>query len=490
MKIIELLKNLKTQSIHGDLETQINQIQFDSRKIEKNDVYVALKGTIADGHQFIKQAIQDGAKAIVCEKLPVYLESHIVYIQVENAAQALGILAANFYGNPSKKLKLVGVTGTNGKTTVVTILYKLFKKLGYNVGLISTIHNKIKTRIYPSTHTTPNPVELNRLLAEMVKKRCTHVFMEVSSHAVVQKRIEGIHFKGAVFMNISHDHLDYHGTFAEYIRAKKGFFDMLPTTAFALVNQDDRRGLVMLQNCMAKHVTFSMKSMSDYKVRIMDSSFEGMQLQIEEKQNGKINGKETWTKLIGNFNAYNLLAVYGVAMLLEEDEDEILTELSNIKGVSGRFQRYTSSLGVHTIVDYAHTPDALENILKTITEIKKPHQHLITVVGCGGDRDKTKRPEMAQLAANYSDWSIFTSDNPRTEEPEAILKDMLEGIKEVAPSKYQTIISRKEAIERACSIAQKDDIILVAGKGHETYQEINGERFDFDDRIVLKESLE
>ena len=273
MKIIELLKNLKVQSIQGDLEVEINQIQFDSRKIEKNDIYVALKGTVADGHQFIKQAIQDGAKAIVCEKLPVFLEPQIVYIQVEDTAKALGLLAANFYGNPSKKLKLVGVTGTNGKTTVVTILYKLFKKLGYNVGLISTIHNKIKTRIYPITHTTPNPVELNKLHAEMVRKRCTHVFMEVSSHAVVQKRIEGLHFKGAVFTNISHDHLDYHGTFAEYIRAKKGFFDMLPHTAFALINQDDKRGLVMLQNCKAKHVTFSMKSMSDYKVRILDSSF-------------------------------------------------------------------------------------------------------------------------------------------------------------------------------------------------------------------------
>ncbi len=490
MKIIELLKNLKTQSIHGDLESSVNQIQFDSRKIEKNDVYVALKGTIADGHQFIKQAIQDGATVIVCENLPPFLEPNITYIQVENTAKALGIIAGNFYDNPSKKVQLVGVTGTNGKTTVVTILYKLFKKLGYNVGLISTIHNKIKSRIYPSTHTTPNPVELNRLLAEMVKKRCTHVFMEVSSHAVVQKRIEGICFKGAVFMNISHDHLDYHGTFAEYIRAKKGFFDMLPHTAFALVNQDDRRGLVMLQNCKAKHVTFSMKSMSDYKVRILDSSFEGMQLQIEERQNGIINGKETWTKLIGHFNAYNLLAVYGVAMLLGEEEDEILTELSNIKGVSGRFQHYTSSLGVYAIVDYAHTPDALENVLKTISEIKKSHQHLITVIGCGGDRDKTKRPEMAKLATNYSDWSIFTSDNPRTEKPETILNDMLEGIKEVEPSKYQSIVLRKEAIERACSMAGKDDIILVAGKGHETYQEINGERFDFDDRIILKESLE
>ncbi len=490
MKIIELLKNLKTESIHGNLETQINQIQFDSRKVEKNDVYVALKGTVADGHQFIKQVIQKGVKMIVCEKLPVYLEDKITYIQVEDTAKALGIIAGNFYGNPSKKIKLIGVTGTNGKTTVVTILYKLFKKLGYNVGLISTIHNKIKSRIYPSTHTTPNPVELNRLLAQMLKKRCTHVFMEVSSHAVVQKRIEGIHFKGGVFTNISHDHLDYHGTFPEYIRAKKGFFDMLSSTAFALVNQDDRRGLVMLQNCKAKHATYSMKSMSDYKVRIMDSSFDGMQLQVEEKQNGKINGKETWTKLIGNFNAYNLLAVYGVAMFLGEDEDEILTELSNIKGVNGRFQRYTSSLGVHAIVDYAHTPDALENVLKTISEIKKPHQNLITVVGCGGDRDKTKRPEMAKIATNYSDCSIFTSDNPRTEKPKTIIEDMLEGIKKVDAAKYQTIISRKKAIERACSMAQKDDIILVAGKGHETYQEINGKRLDFDDKVILKESLE
>lgn len=490
MKLTELLKNIKIESVHGDLDSIINEIQFDSRKIKQNDIYVALKGTVADGHQYIKQAIQDGAKAIFCEKLPVYLQKDIVYVKVEDTAKTLGLLAGNYYGNPSKKLKLVGVTGTNGKTTVVTLLYKLFKKLGYNVGLISTIHNKIKTRIYPSTHTTPNPVELNRLLAEMVKQRCTHVFMEVSSHAVVQKRIEGLHFKGAVFTNISHDHLDYHGTFAEYIRAKKVFFDMLSTTAFALVNQDDKRGLVMLQNCKAKHVTYSMRSMSDYKVRIMDSSFDGMQLQIEEKQNGNINGKETWTKLIGHFNAYNLLAVYGVAMLLGEDEDEILTELSNIKGVNGRFQRYTSSLGVHAIIDYAHTPDALENILKTISEIKKSHQNLITVVGCGGDRDKTKRPEMAKIATNYSTWSIFTSDNPRTEKPEDILQDMLEGVKEVEPSKYQTVVLRKEAIERACSMASKDDIILVAGKGHETYQEINGERFDFDDRVILKESLE
>jgi UDP-N-acetylmuramoyl-L-alanyl-D-glutamate--2,6-diaminopimelate ligase len=465
----------------GNTNIAIVSITSDSRKVKKDSLFVAIKGTTSDGHQFIDNAIEQGAVAIICGELPEITNNSIAYIKVNEPSLALANIANNFYDEPSKKLKLIGITGTNGKTTTATLLYHLFKTLGYKTGLISTIRNMVNNQEIPSTHTTPDPVALNVLLAEMVNNNCSHVFMEVSSHAVDQKRIAGIEFAGGVFTNITHDHLDYHKTFDNYILAKKGFFDGLPSDAFALVNKDDRHGMVMVQNTKAKVKTFSLKSMADFKGKILESHLSGLLLQL--------NQNEVWTKLIGNFNAYNALGIYGTALLLGEDETNVLTTLSNLNSVEGRFQYVKSKKGVVGIVDYAHTPDALENVLKTISEINDGKGKIITLVGCGGDRDKTKRPIMAKIAANYSDKVILTSDNPRSEEPIAIIQEMEKGLEITDKKNAISLVERREAIKLACSMADESDIILIAGKGHEKYQEINGVKNPFDDLEILNENL-
>jgi len=495
------------QSI-GTLDTEIVAINFDSRKVVANSVFVAVRGTQNDGHQFIEKAVALGAVAVVCEELPERCNENVTYIKVAQSGEALGIMASNFYDCPSTKLKLVGVTGTNGKTTTATLLYRLHRELGYKAGLFSTVRNYINDRAIDATHTTPDPLVLNKLLAEMLAAGCDYCFMEVSSHSVVQQRIAGLQFAGGIFTNLTHDHLDYHKTFDEYLRAKKLFFDNLPSGAFALTNNDDRNGMVMLQNTKAQKFTYSLKSFSDYKCRILENGFEGMLLNI--------NNREVWTHFIGNFNAYNLLAVYAAALQLGHAKDEVLQIISGLHPVEGRFETIRSTNGVTAIVDYAHTPDALENVLNTIRQIvlsnaqcgfdtfneiegeaethKKPEYavncQIITVVGAGGDRDKTKRPVMARIAAQLSDKVILTSDNPRTERPEDILHDMQAGVPKEHNRKVLTISDRREAIKTAVMFAQKDDIILIAGKGHETYQEINGIRTHFDDREVVWEFFE
>lgn len=477
-----LFKGLSIK-IYGDQVSKVNKIEFDSRKIETGDLFVAIPGTIVDGHKFIDKAIEKGAVVVICELLPEVLQAGIAYFQVEDSAHALGVVASNYYGNPSRQLKLIGVTGTNGKTTTVTLLYDLFRELGYKCGLISTINYVINDFEQASTHTTPNPLTLNNLLLEMVEANCDFAFMEVSSHAMVQKRVSGIHFAGGVFTNMSHDHLDYHKTFKAYIEAKKLFFDQLPKEAFALINIDDKRGRVMVQNTLAEINTYSLQSMADFRVRIMENAFTGLAL--------KINEQELIARLIGEFNAYNLIAVYGVAILLEQDSIQTLTALSKIKAAEGRFDYVTDPTeGKIGIVDYSHTPDALEKALDTIEEIKMPQAKVITVVGCGGDRDKQKRPVMAKVASSKSDLAILTSDNPRTEDPFRILKDMEEGITPELRPKVFIIENRKEAIRTAVRLAGARDVILVAGKGHEKYQEINGVKHPFDDKAVLKAAFE
>jgi UDP-N-acetylmuramoyl-L-alanyl-D-glutamate--2,6-diaminopimelate ligase len=476
-----LLAALSDKKIQGQLPDVIANIQFDSRAVQAGDVYVALRGTQTDGHQFIPQAIAAGASLIVAEEIPEAIGQQIAdnqafaFVRVPDSAAALAHLAAAYYDFPSQKLQLVGVTGTNGKTTTVTLLYQLFQALGYNVGLISTIENRIKDQILTATHTTPNPLEINRLLAKMVEARCSFAFMEVSSHAVVQKRIEGLHFAGAVFTNISHDHLDYHKTFEAYIKAKKGFFDGLSDTAFALVNQDDKRGSVMLQNCRASHYTFGLKSLADFRAKIIDNLISGLVLEIEETT--------VYTQLVGAFNAYNLLAVYGVALLLGEEKSEVLRALSALRGVKGRFQALTGASGKYAVIDYAHTPDALENVLDTLRKVRTPNQKIITVVGCGGNRDAAKRPIMARLAVEKSDFVFLTSDNPRFEDPESILDQMEAGIKGelIQKTNYRRLTDRAQAIAAAFERAAKGDIVLIAGKGHENYQEVAGSRTHFDD---------
>lgn len=475
-----ILQSIPTVEIIGSTEISISNIEFDSRKVQEGTLFVAVSGTQVDGHQFIAKSISLGADCIICEILPSEILEKITYVKVENSAKTLGLMASNFFDNPSSKLKLIGITGTNGKTTCATLSFDLFRGLGYNTGLLSTIENKINDEIIPSTHTTPNPVELNQLLAKMLKDGCTHCFMEVSSHAVVQERIAGLTFSGGIFTNISHDHLDYHGTFDEYIKAKKKFFDQLPKSAFALTNSDDKRGMVMLQNTAASKHTFSLKSMSDFKAKVLTNSFEGLELDI--------NGKLAWFKLIGDFNAYNLLSIYATAILMEEDEDEVLTQLSSLNTASGRFDVITKE-GKTAIVDYAHTPDALENVLKTINNIRTHNEELITVVGCGGNRDKTKRPLMAEIAANLSTKVVLTSDNPRDEEPNEIIEEMRKGVPAIHFKKTLAITDRKEGIRTACMLAEKGDIILVAGKGHEDYQEIKGVKHHFDDKEILNELL-
>ena len=483
MKLLsDILYKVKLEEVVGSTNVAIIDVTFDSRAVKKDSLFIAIKGTASDGHQFIDKAIESGAVSVLCEELPSNQKENITYIKVKNSSEALGYIACNFYDNPSEKLKLVGITGTNGKTTTVTLLFNLFRGLGYNVGLLSTVQNKINNTVIPSTHTTPDALKLNELLAQMVAEGCQYAFMEVSSHAIVQHRITGIKFKGAAFSNITHDHLDYHKTFDEYIKAKKGFFDALTDDAFALTNRDDKNGLVMLQNTRAKKHTYSLKSISDFKCKIIESHLNGLLLNIDNQ--------ELWVKLIGTFNAYNVLVVYAVAQLLKQDKVQVLTTLSNLNSVEGRFQYTKSKEGIIAIVDYAHTPDALKNVLETIKDIRTGNEQVITLVGCGGDRDSAKRPIMAQIACEYSNRVLLTSDNPRTENPEDILNQMQAGINPVDAKKTLRISDRKEAIKTACSFAKAGDIILIAGKGHEKYQEINGVKHPFDDYEIVKEIFE
>ena len=482
MKLLkDILYRVSLVEVVGSTNVAITAVSFDSRKVEKDSLFFAVKGIKSDGHNYIDDTINSGAIAIVCEELPDKINGKITYIKVKDSALALGIVASNFYDNPSEKIKLVGITGTNGKTTTVTLLFNLFKKLGYKVGLLSTVKNQINNDIIPSIHTTPDAIQLNYLLRMMLDKGCTHCFMEVSSHAVIQNRIAGIHFTGGVFTNITHDHLDYHKTFDEYIKAKKRFFDGLGSDAFALTNKDDANGNVMLQNTKAIKKTYSLRGMADYRCKVVENQFTGLLLNIDNQ--------EVWSKLIGNFNAYNLLAVYATALLLNEDKTNVLTTLSSLNAVEGRFQYIRTSNGIIGIVDYAHTPDALLNVLKTIGDIRTGNEQVITVVGCGGDRDVAKRPVMAKIACDLSNKVILTSDNPRSEEPEAIIKDMQQGVDAVNNKKTISITDRSEAIKTACSYAKEGDIVLVAGKGHEKYQEIKGVKHLFDDLQVLQENL-
>jgi UDP-N-acetylmuramoyl-L-alanyl-D-glutamate--2,6-diaminopimelate ligase len=462
---------------------EINDVQTDSRKIRKGAAFIAVKGSAADGHQFIEKAIESGAAAVVGEHLPDDRKDQVVYVQVDNSAAAAGHMAHQFFGRPSEKVKLVGVTGTNGKTTIATLLYKLFTRLGYTCGLISTVENRIGEQVVNATHTTPDAISLNQLLQQMSAAGCTHVFMETSSHALHQHRVAGLQYTGALFSNITHDHLDYHKTFDEYIRVKKSFFDGLSSHAFAISNADDKRGMVMLQNTAARKYYYSLRTLADFKGKILDNSLSGLLMNV--------NDVEVHFRLIGEFNAYNLLAVYGAAICLGEDKQEILTALSELSGAEGRFDYLISPKErIMAIVDYAHTPDALINVLAAIKKLKKGYEQVITVVGCGGDRDKTKRPVMAEVACEHSDKAIFTSDNPRSEQPEQIIRDMEEGLAPAYKRKYISITDRKEAIKTAISLAGPEDIILVAGKGHEKYQEIKGVKNHFDDRETVKELFE
>jgi UDP-N-acetylmuramoyl-L-alanyl-D-glutamate--2,6-diaminopimelate ligase len=476
----DILYKVSLTSSTGNMEVGVKVIVFDSRVVVQDAVFVATRGTQVDGHNFIPMALEKGATSIVCEHLPEVLQEGVTYVEVVDSSRALGIMAANYYENPSEKLKLVAVTGTNGKTSSVTLLYQLFREMGYNVGMLSTVENKINDHIIPSTHTTPDPIAIQSMLQRMVDENCTHCFMEASSHAIVQQRMAGLVLSGAVFTNISHDHLDYHGTFDAYIKAKKKLFDELPKDAFALVNADDKRGLVMLQNCKGAHQTFGLKYPADYKAKVLSNTIDGLELDI--------NNRQIWFRMIGEFNAYNLLAVFGVSVLLGEDEEEVLMQLSKIKGAQGRFDKITLH-GITAIVDYAHTPDALENVLKTIQGVRTGGEQIITIVGCGGNRDKTKRPVMAKIATQLSDRVILTSDNPRDEDPMAILKEMEAGVNPVDFRKTLIIEDRREAIKTAGVMANKGDIILIAGKGHETYQEIKGVKYPFDDKEVVQEML-
>ena len=481
MNLQELLYKVSFVKIIGTTNVEVIDIAFDSRKVKATSLFVALKGTQSDGHTYISQTINAGAKVIVLEDMPLKLDDNITYVKVEDSNIALGIIAANFYDNPSEKIKLVGVTGTNGKTTIVSLLTQLFSIMNVKVGMLSTIQNKIIDKIIPSTHTTPDALQINFLLNEMIAQGCEYCFMEVSSHAISQGRISGINFTGGVFTNLTQDHLDYHNSFAEYRDVKKSFFDLLPKSAFALTNKDDKNGMKMLEGTKAQKCTYSLKSVSDYKCRVLENQFEGMLLSI--------NKVDIWVKLIGDFNAYNLLSVYAVANQFAFEDHEVLTGLSMLTSPEGRFQYLQSEEKITAIVDYAHTDDALKNVLTTVNNIRANAEQLITVVGCGGDRDKTKRPLMAAVACNLSNQVILTSDNPRSENPDAIIEDMMQELDPVQKKKVLVIIDRKQAIKTACRLAKTNDIILVAGKGHEKYQEINGEKFPFDDLEELKQSL-
>ena len=481
MKIKDILTNCNLLEIAGEKDVDVVDITFDSRKVNKGTLFFAVKGTQVDGHDYIEGAIEKGATVIVCEKLPRKKAENVTYVKVDNSAYVLGVGASNFFGNPSEQLKLVGVTGTNGKTTIATLLYRLFTEAGYNCGLLSTIENIINREVIPSTHTTPDPIELNTLLQQMVDAGCEYAFMEVSSHSVAQDRIAGLHFAGGIFTNLTHDHLDYHKTMANYRNAKKRFFDLLPQSAFALTNLDDKNGAFMLQNTRARKLSYALKHDADFKGVVMESHFDGMLL--------KVNGTEVYTQLVGGFNASNLLAIYGAATALGFDKDELLMEISKLRGANGRFDMVHSEKGIVGIVDYAHTPDALENVLVTINEVRCHKETLITVVGCGGNRDTTKRPEMAAVAVKLSDRVILTSDNPRNEDPDEIIRQMKAGVPEADQGKVLSITNRREAIRTAVALAKRGDIILLAGKGHENYQEINGVKNHFDDKEVLSEAL-
>ncbi|WP_241329966.1 UDP-N-acetylmuramoyl-L-alanyl-D-glutamate--2,6-diaminopimelate ligase [Chryseobacterium arthrosphaerae] len=479
MIITELVNRIPVVEIHGDNNREVSELVFDSRKVTENSLYIAIRGTVVDGHSFIASSIEKGATTIVCEEFPETLAEHVTYIKVKDSAKALGHLASNFYGNPSRKLKLIGVTGTNGKTSVSTLLFDVFRNLGYDSALLSTVEIRIGEEIIPATHTTPDVITINKILAEAVEKGCEFAFMEVSSHGIAQNRIEGLHFKVAGFTNLTHDHLDYHKTFEEYLKTKKRFFDELEDTAIAITNVDDKNGNVMLQNTKAKKKSYALKTMADYHGKLLEVDFNGMLLNF--------NGKEFWTTLTGKFNVYNLLLVFGIAAELGFEQDEILQAVSKLKRVNGRFETFKSDGGIFFIVDYAHTPDALENILDSINDIRTKNERLITVFGCGGDRDHSKRPEMGNIATKKSTLAIITSDNPRTEDPGQIIKEIEAGVEPQNFSKYTSIPDRKEAIKMAIRFAEPKDIVLVAGKGHETYQEINGVRHHFDDKEVINE---
>lgn len=477
----DILYKVTINAVVGSTSVAVNKIEFDSRNVKSKDVFVALVGTISDGHNYISKAIKDGAVAVVCQKLPEDLVENITYVEVENSNKALAFMAANYYENPSENLKLVGTTGTNGKTTVSSLLYQLFKKAGYKVGLLSTVKIMVDNTEYKTAHTTPDSLTINKYLQLMNNEGVEFCFMEVSSHGIHQSRTEGLHFTGGIFTNLSHDHLDYHNTFAEYRDVKKAFFDGLPKTAFCLVNTDDKNGLVMMQNTNAKKYTYALKTYADYKAQILENQFGGLLL--------KLNDNEVWTKLIGNFNAYNLLAIYATAELLGLETVENLRLISELESVSGRFEYFISDEKVTAIVDYAHTPDALKNVLETINSIRTKNEELITVVGCGGDRDVTKRPKMGHIASALSTKVIFTSDNPRTENPQSIIDAIEAGVEPQNFKKVVSILDRKQAIKTACQMAQPNDIILIAGKGHENYQEIMGKRNDFDDYKIVREFL-
>lgn len=483
MLLQDILYKVAIRTVRGSTSVGVNGVALDSRKVEKGSLFVAVKGSVADGHLFIEQAVANGAAVVVCEQLPALLNEQVVYVEVANSASAAGQMAHNFLDKPSEKLKLTGVTGTNGKTTIATLLYKLFTSLGYTCGLISTVENLIADKVIAATHTTPDAVSLNTLLKQMVDEGCTHVFMETSSHALHQHRVSGLRYAGGIFSNITHDHLDYHKSFDEYIRVKKSFFDSLPAAAFAISNADDKRGQVMLQNTSAKKYYYSLRTVAEFKGKILDNSLSGLMMLV--------NDVEVHFRLIGEFNAYNLLAVFGAAICLGEEKHKVLTVLSELSGAAGRFDYIVSPKEkVMAIVDYAHTPDALLNVLATIKKLKKGFEQVITVVGCGGDRDKTKRPVMAEVACEHSDKVIFTSDNPRSEDPVQIIKDMEAGLPPASKRKYISIVDRKEAIKTAISLAKPEDIILIAGKGHEYYQEIKGVRNHFDDKEEVKEFFE
>ena len=477
----DILYKVSLEKVVGNTAVAFRELQFDSRKVGLDDVFIAIKGTQSDGHQFIKKAIDQGALAVVCQQIPKEIINGITYLQVQDTQQALAIMASHFYGNPSRELQLVGVTGTNGKTTIATLLYTLFTSAGYKVGLLSTIKVIIGATEHAATHTTPDSLAINKYLRQMVDAGVAYCFMEVSSHGIDQKRTEGLHFAGGIFTNLSHDHLDYHTSFKQYRDVKKSFFDGLPKTAFALTNADDKNGPVMLQNTKARKYTYALKTIADYKAQILENQLQGLLL--------KINNQELWVKLIGNFNAYNLLAIYATAEQLGLEELEILQLLSTLESVDGRFQYIVSEGKITAIIDYAHTPDALKNVLETINTIRSGNEQLITVVGCGGDRDVEKRPKMGAIAAQLSTKVIFTSDNPRSENPDTIIQHIEAGVPPQHYKKTIAISDRKQAIKTACQMANEHDIILVAGKGHETYQEIQGVRSEFDDRKTISELL-
>ncbi len=482
MKLLkDLIYGVRIVEVHGSTNIAVEQLAYDSRKVKPFTMFVAMKGTQVDGHQYIDQAITDGAVAIVCQEFPAELREGVSYIKVVDSTRALGVISANFYDHPSEKIKLVGITGTNGKTTSVTLLYDLFRLLGYKVGLISTVVNKVHADVVEATHTTPNSLELNQLLSRMVEKGCKYCFMEVSSHAVDQQRIAGVSFAGAVFTNITRDHLDYHGTFDNYIAAKKGFFDQLSEDAFALTNMDQQHGETMVHDTKASVHTYGINNIADFKAKVVESRFDGLHLDIDNK--------DLYTRLIGDFNAYNALVAYSIGVLLNQEKLDVLATLSNLNPPEGRFQHVSSEKGITAIVDYAHTPDALENVLKTIKNIRTGNEMVITIVGCGGDRDKGKRPLMAEIACKLSDQVIFTSDNPRSEDPEVIIEDMRRGVPPEDYKKTLSITNRREAIKTACSMGHSGDILLIAGKGHEKYQIIKDETLPFDDMEEVVETL-